>query len=37
MVDDSTGGSAGQLSNDQKLAVLVRYQEVLVSFELKQI
>ena len=37
VVDDGTGSSAGELPNDWKLAVFVRYQEVLVSFELKQI
>ena len=35
VVDYGTGGNAGELPNDWKLAVLVRYQEVLVSFELK--
>lgn len=37
VVDDGTGGSAGELPNDWKLAELVKYQEVLVSFELRQI
>lgn len=31
MVDDSTGRSVGKLPDNWKLAVLVGYQEVLVS------
>lgn len=37
MVDNGTGGSAGEFPNDWTLAVSVTYQEILVSFELKQI
>ena len=37
VVDDGTGGSADELPNNWKLAELFKYQEVLVSFELKQI
>lgn len=37
VVDNDTGGSADEFPNDWTLAVGVRYQEILVSFELKQI